>query len=110
MLLLVGIGLFALTDILVAVGVWRTITESLVVVLMFGAMAGWVRVNRVVLARIGECACERSSFEVRNIIPERYPVSGRDHAGSSADLKRRRNAPVRLMGAARDSSRSKRGR
>jgi hypothetical protein len=91
-ILLVGVGLFALTDTLTHEGAWRAITDSLTISLMFGAMAGWVRANRPALAQIDERACEGPPLEIRHVISERHPVWG-------AEAKRPRRERVRLRGA-----------
>jgi len=88
-ILLVGIGLFALSDILTPEGVLRRITDSLMVVLMFGAMAGWVHTNRPALARIDEREHEGSPLEIRYVASERHPLW-------RAKTKGRRRERVRL--------------
>lgn len=95
-ILLVGVGLFALTDVLTPPGAWRTISDSLMVGLMFGAMAGWVRVNRPALAQFDERAFERSPLEVRYIASERHPLR-------HAEAKGRRRERVRSIGARQGS-------
>lgn len=91
-ILLVGIGLFALSDILIPEGALRPITDSLMVVLMFGAMAAWVRANRPALAQIDERADEESPLEIRYVASERRPPS-------RAETKERRRGHVRLKEA-----------
>jgi heme A synthase len=94
--LLVGIGLFAVSDFFTPEGAWRAISDSLMVALIFGAMAGWVRANRAALAQIDEPACERPPLEIRYVTSER-PRLWR------AKAERRRRERVRLKGA-RDAS------
>ena len=72
-ILLVGIGLFALSDILTPEGILRPITDSLMVVLMFGAMAAWVRANRPAMAQVDERAQRGSPLEIRYVASERHP-------------------------------------
>lgn len=93
-ILLVGIGLFALSDILTPEGVLRRITDSLMVVLMFGAMAGWARTNRLELARIDEREREGSPLEIRYVASERHPLW-------RAKSKGRRRERARPKGAKR---------
>ena len=90
-ILLVGIGLFALSDILTPEGVLRPITDSLMVVLMFGAMAAWVHANRPAMAN-DERAHEGSPLEIR------YVASAR-HSLWRTDAKERRHGHVRLKEA-----------
>ncbi len=71
-ILLVGIGLFALTDILTPEGAVRTIADSLMVVLMFGAMAAWVRANGPALERINEHAREGFPPDIRYVALDRH--------------------------------------
>jgi hypothetical protein len=97
-ILLVGIGLFALSDILSPEGALRRITDILMVALMFGAMAAWVRANRPALALIDEREREGSPLEIRYVASERRPVW-------HAETKGRRRARVRL----RDSSQASPG-
>jgi len=73
-ILLVGIGLFALSDRLTPEGVLRSITDSLMVVVMFVAMAAWVRANRPAMAQIDERAHEASPLEIRYVASERRPL------------------------------------
>jgi hypothetical protein len=91
-ILLAGIGLFALSDILTPEGALRPITDSLMVVLMFGAVAAWVRANRPALARIDERAHEGSPLEIRYVASERHPLW-------RAETKGRRRERVRLKDA-----------
>lgn len=42
--------LFALADIVPETSGWRSVTESIAVLLVFGALAAWVRANRSALA------------------------------------------------------------
>ena len=91
---LVGIGLVALSDILTPEGALRPITDSLMVTVMFGAMAWWVRANRPALARIDERAREGSPLEIRYVASERQPLWG-------AETKGRRHERVRLKGPKR---------
>jgi hypothetical protein len=91
---LVGIGLFAVSDILTPDGAWRAISDSLMVALMFGAMAEWVRANRPALARAEECSCKGSPLEIRYVASERRPVWRAETKGS-------RRERVRLKGAKR---------
>ena len=88
-ILLVGIGLFALSDILTPEGVLRPITDSLMIVLMFGAMAAWVHANRPAMAQNDERAHEGSPLEIRYVASERHPLW-------RAEAKGRRRGHVRL--------------
>ena len=72
-ILFVGIGLFALSDVLTPEGALRPITDSVTVALTFGAMAGWVRMNRPALAQIDEREREGSPLEIRYVASERHP-------------------------------------
>jgi hypothetical protein len=89
---LAGIGLVALSDILTPAGALRPISDSLMVAVMFGAMAWWVRANRPALARIDDCAREASSLEIRYVASERRPIW-------RVDTTERRRARVRLRNA-----------
>jgi hypothetical protein len=100
-ILIVGIGLVAVTDILIPVGAWRTIAGCLVVILMFSTAAGWVRANRSALRQIDECRCEHPSLETRYVTSERYPLW-------SAGANRRPRAAVRAIGIRQDPSSPKR--
>ena len=91
-ILLVGIGLFALSDRLTPEGVLRPITDSLMVVVMFGAMAAWVRANRPAMAQNDERTHEGSALEVRYVASERHPLW-------RADTKGRRRGRDRLKEA-----------
>jgi hypothetical protein len=91
-ILLVGIGLFALSDILTPEGVLRPITDSLMVVVMFGAMAAWVRANRPAMAQNDERTHGGSSLEIRYVASDRHPLW-------RADTKGRRRGRVRLKEA-----------
>jgi len=62
------------------------------VILMFGAMAAWVRANRPAMAQIDERAHERSALEIQYVASERHPLWG-------AETKRRRRGHVRLKDA-----------
>lgn len=96
-ILTVGIGLVAVTDVLMPVGAWRTITGCLAVILMFTTAAGWVRANHPALQRIDECGCERPSLEIRYVASERYPLW-------SAGANQRPRVPVRATGIRHDPS------
>ena len=72
-ILLVGIGLLALSDVLTPEGALRPITDSVTVALTFGAMAGWVRTNRPALAQIEGREREGSPLEIRHVASERQP-------------------------------------
>ena len=91
-ILLVGVGLFALSDILTPEGVLRPIIDSLMVVFMFGAMAAWVRVNRPAMAQNDERTHEGAPLEIRYVASERHPLW-------RADTKGRRRGHVRLKEA-----------
>lgn len=93
-ILLVGVGLLALSEILTPEGALRPIADSLMVVLMFGAIAKWVRANRPALARIDERARESSPLEIRYVASERHPLW-------RAETKGRRRERFRLKGAKR---------
>ena len=101
MILLVGIGLFALSDILTPEGVLRPITDTLMVVLMFGAMAAWVRANRPAMSRIDERAHEGSPLEIRYVASERRPLW-------RPETKERRRGRLRLKDAPQASPDAKR--
>jgi len=73
-ILLVGCGVFAVTDSLASESNWHAITDCLVVCLIFGAMGLWVRANRAVLAQMEESASERVPLELRYVASERHPV------------------------------------
>jgi hypothetical protein len=90
-ILLVGIGLFALSDILTPEGALRPITDSLMVVVMFGAMAWWVRANRPALAHVDNREREASQLEIRYVASERHPLW-------RAEAKGRRRGHLRLKG------------
>lgn len=91
-IVLAGIGLFALTDGVTPAGAWRAIIDSLMVALLFGAVAGWVRANLPALAQIDERAGERFPLEIRYVASERHPPW-------RAEAKRRRRERVRHMDA-----------
>ena len=91
-ILLGGVGLFALTDILTPEGAWRAITDSLVVALMFGAMAGWVRANRPALAHIDERERESFPLEIRYVASERHPRWRAETSGPRRERDRPRAA------------------
>jgi len=93
-LLFVGLtlGFFALSDRLTPEGVLRPITGSLMVVVMFVAMAAWVRANRPAMAQIDERAHEASPLEIRYVASERHPLW-------RAKSKGRRRERVRLKDA-----------
>lgn len=91
-ILLVGIGLFALSDILTPEGALRPIADSLMVVLIFGAMAAWVRANRSALAQIDERTSERSPLEIRYVASERHPLSRAETKGWRRERIRRKEA------------------
>jgi hypothetical protein len=95
-ILLVGIGLLAFSEILTPEGALRRITDILMVALMFGAMAAWVRANRPALALIEEREREGSPLEIRYVASERRPVW-------HAETKGRRRARVRLRDASQAS-------
>jgi len=96
-ILLAGVGAFALTDVLAPAGAWRTISDSLMLGLLFGAMAGWLRANRAALAHFDERAYERPALQIR------YVASGR-RPGATA----RRQERVRPMTARQGSPDSER--
>jgi hypothetical protein len=91
-ILLLGIGLFALSDFLTREGTWHAISDSLVVGLIFAAMAGWVHVNRPALAQLDQNTSERSPLEIRYVASERHPLW-------HAEAKGRRRERVRSLGA-----------
>ncbi len=90
-ILVVGVGLFALSDFLTPAGAWRAISDSLMVVLIFVGMARWVRANRAALAQIDERSCEHPPLEIRYVTSERAPLW-------RAEAKRPRPQRVRLKG------------
>ncbi len=91
-ILLVGIGLLALSDVLTPEGAIRPITDSVTVALTFGAIAGWVRTNQPALAQIDEREREGSPLEIRYVASERHPLW-------RAKSKGRRRERVRLKDA-----------
>jgi hypothetical protein len=91
-ILLAGIGLFALSDILTPDGVLRPMTDSVMVVLMFRAMAAWVRANRPAMAQTDERAQQGSPLEIRYVASERRPLW-------RAETRRRRRGQARLKDA-----------
>lgn len=91
-ILLVGIGLFALSDILTPEGVLRPITDSLMIALMFGAMAGWVRANRPALAQTDERERESFPLEIRYVASERHPRWRAESSGPRRERDRPRGA------------------
>ena len=93
-ILLVGCGLFAVTDSFAAEATWRTVTDGLIVGLIFSAMGAWVRVNRAALAQLGESASEN---EIRYVASVRTPPW-------RAELRERRTERGRLTGARRTST------
>jgi hypothetical protein len=93
-ILLVGIGLFALADIFTPEGTLRPITDSMMVALMFGGMAAWVRANRPALAQTDEPEGEAFPLEIRYVASERYPLW-------RAETKGPQRERVRLKGAKR---------
>jgi hypothetical protein len=95
-ILLVGIGLFAFSDIFTPESTLRSITDSVMTAVMFGAMATWVRANRSALARIDEPEGEASPLEIRYVASERYPLW-------RAETKGRRHERARLRGATQAS-------
>jgi hypothetical protein len=88
-ILLLGIGLFALSDILTPEGVLRAISDSLMVASIFGVMAVWVRANRPALALIDARERETSPLEIRYVASERHPLR-------RPDIKGRRRGRVLL--------------
>jgi hypothetical protein len=90
-IVLAGTGLFALTDGVSPAGAWRAIIDSLMVALMFGAVAGWVRANLPALAQIDERGSERFPLEIRY-------VSSEPHPPWRAEAKGRRRERVRRTG------------
>ena len=72
--LLVGCGVFAVTDSLSPESNWHAIADCLVVGVIFGAMGLWVRANRPALAQMDESASERIPLEIRYVASERHPV------------------------------------
>lgn len=62
---LLGIALFGMVDVEMAAGAARTILEALAAVAVFGAMAAWVRSNRVALGLDRE----------RDSVAARHPVA-----------------------------------
>ena len=95
-ILLIGIGLFALSDILTPEGVLRAITDSLMVASMFGAVAAWVRANRPAMAQIDDRAHEGPPLGIRYVASERVPLW-------RTETRRRRRGNVRLKEAPRAS-------
>jgi hypothetical protein len=90
-ILVVGCGVFAVTDSLAPESNWHAITDCLVVCLIFGAMGLWVRANRPALAQMDESASERIPLEIRYVASERHPVW-------RAETKARGRERLRLRG------------
>jgi hypothetical protein len=121
-ILTVGVGLVAVTEVLMPVGAWRTIAGCLAVILMFSSAAGWVRANRSALQRIDECGCERPSLEIRYVASERYPLWSADGSsrigsprrpsaltplsGGRSPFSQRGRVPTATLGARRGEPRS----
>jgi hypothetical protein len=72
-ILLVGCGIFAVTDSFASEATWRTVTDGLIVGLIFAAMGAWVRANRPALAQLGESASEKLPLEIRYVASLRTP-------------------------------------
>jgi hypothetical protein len=100
-ILLVGIGLFAFSDIFTPGNTLRSITDSLMTAVMFGAMAGWVRANRPALARIDEREGEGSPLEIRYVASERHPLWRPETKGRRRERARLRDARQVSPGAER---------
>ena len=96
-ILLVGCGLFAVTDSFASEATWRTVTDGLIVGLIFAAMGTWVRVNRSALAQLVESAPEKPALEFRYVASVRTPPW-------RAELRERRIERGRLTGAKRTST------
>ncbi len=64
---LVGVGLALLTvvDTLSPPGGWRTLTDCIALVVIFGTMGTWVRLNRVALAQADWCDCRAEQATLR---------------------------------------------
>jgi hypothetical protein len=99
-ILLVGIGLLALSDVLTPEGALRPITDSVTVALTFGAMAGWVRTNRPALAQIEEREREGSPLEIRHVASERQPRWRSKSKGRRRERVRLKDARQPSPGAA----------
>jgi hypothetical protein len=100
-ILLVGIGLFGLSDIFTPGRTLRSITDSLMTAVMFGAMAGWVRANRSALARLDEPEGEASPLEIRYVASERHPLWRAETKGRRRERARPRDAGRAWPGAER---------
>ncbi len=96
-ILLVGCGLFAVTDSFAAEATWRTVTDGLIVGLIFSAMGAWVRVNRTALAQLGESASENFPLEIRYVASVRTPPW-------RTELRERRTERGRRTGVRRTST------
>ncbi len=72
-LLAVVLALFAAVAIVSPAGGWRTLAQCVSVVVIFGAMAAWVRSNRVALDQADWCACAAEKVTVRVI--HSHPVA-----------------------------------
>jgi len=90
-MLLVGIGLFTLSDSLMPEGAWRAMSDTLMVVLIFVAMAGWVRANRAALAQIDERACEGPPLEIRYVTSEQPQLWRAEAKRRRSERSRRRS-------------------
>ena len=95
--LLVGCGVFAVTDSLAPEATWRAVTDCLIVGLIFAAMGAWVRANRSALAQLGESASEKLPLEIRYVASLRTPPW-------RAELRERGIERGRLTGARRTST------
>jgi hypothetical protein len=100
-ILLAGCGLFAVTDSFASEATWRTVTDGLIVGLIFAAMGAWVRVNRAALAQLGESASEKCPLEFRYVASVRTPPW-------RVELREDRTERGRLTGARRTSTGRKR--
>jgi len=72
-LLAAALALFAVVEIVLPAGAWRTLTQCIAVVVSFGLMAAWVRRNRVALALANLCACAEE--QVTGRVVHSHPVA-----------------------------------
>jgi len=86
-----------LTEVTVADGPFRVGADAAIVLATFGAMALWVRGNRVALAQLERCACASEMPAIRVVPsqrehPSRQTPATRVPAPVSASARRRTGA------------------
>ncbi len=64
-----------LIQVTVAAGPLRVVANAAIVLAGFGAMALWVRGNRVALAQLGRCACASEMLTIRVVTSRPEPPS-----------------------------------